>query len=77
MNKITSARITAQPKDWTDPMPRVYVTTENEQGEPEEFFLFEYYPDEIAFDPSEFVGLDMEQACSLKISKDVAYLLQS
>jgi hypothetical protein len=51
-------------------MPRVYVTLED----CEERFLFEYYPDEISFSPSEFVGLTMEEAKNLKFEKDVAFL---
>jgi len=68
--KIVSARITDQPKSMFDPMPRVYATTDDGQ----ECFLFEYYPDEISFTPSEFVGLDLEQATNLKGKKDRAYL---
>lgn len=74
MNKIVSARITEQPVNLFDPMPRVYATVEESDGELNEFFLFEYYPDEITFSPSEFIGLDLEQACSLKGAKDRAYL---
>ena len=69
MNLITAARITELPKTWSDPMPRVYVTLDGE-----EVFLFEYYSDEISFTPDEFLGLNAEQACSLKGAKDRAYL---
>ncbi len=41
---IVSARITALPKTFSDPMPEVYVTMEDGN----EHLLFEYYPDEIS-----------------------------
>lgn len=68
--KITSARITAMPKDFFDPMPQVFVTLENGKEE----FLFEYYPDEISFSPNEFVGLTMDEARHLKFQKDKNFL---
>ena len=43
--KVVSARITEQPKGLFDPMPKVYVTTEDGV----EQFLYMYYPDEISF----------------------------
>jgi len=67
---ITSARITAMPKDFFDPMPQVHATLENGKEE----FLFEYYPDEISFSASEFVGLTIEQAKHLKFQKDKKFL---
>lgn len=68
--KIIKARITEMPKRIFDPMPQVFVTTEdgNEQ------YLFEYYPDEIAFSPMEFVGLTLDEARTLKGKKDRQYL---
>lgn len=66
--KIKSARITAS-KDIFD-IPKVYVTTEDGK----EQLLFEYYPDELMFSPSEFVGLTIKEANTLKFKKDVAYL---
>jgi hypothetical protein len=68
--KIISARITAMPKSLFDSMPQVYVTMEdgNEQ------FLYEYYPDEISFSPSEFVGLTKDEAKHLKFVKDKIFL---
>jgi hypothetical protein len=72
MSTIKAATITAMPKSFMDSMPRVLVTTE-EQTEPNEF-LFEYYPDEISFNPSEFLGLTIEEARSLKGKKDRQYL---
>ena len=68
--KITSARITDMPTSMFDPMPRVYVTT----ADMREHFLFEYYPDELTFGTHEFIGLTLEQAGRLKMTKDVAFL---
>lgn len=69
--KVVSARITEMPKSLFDPMPRVYVTLEDKT----EHFLFDYYPDEISFTPSEFVGLTMVECIHLKFKKDRNYLL--
>lgn len=68
--KIVSARITAMPQDFFDPMPQVFVTLENGQEE----FLFEYYPDEISFTPNEFIGLTINEAKHLKFIKDKKFL---
>ena len=68
--KITSARITAMPKSLFDPMPQVHVTMEDGT----EQFLYKYYPDEISFSPSEFVGLTIDEARHLKFIKDRNYL---
>ena len=72
--KIVSARITDMPSSMFDPMPQVYVTVEESDGELKEHFLFEYYPDELSFTPVEFIGLTLEQASRRKFTKDVAYL---
>lgn len=61
------------PDSFFDEMPQVYVIYE---GEVEEKFLFEYYPDEISFTPEEFIGLTTEEARSLKGKKDKDYLLR-
>ena len=68
--KITSARITAMPKSLFDPMPEVHATFEDGT----ERMLFSYYPDEISFSPSEFVGKTIEEAIHLKFVKDRNYL---
>ncbi len=70
-NKIVSARITPLPSSLFDPMPQVWVQIE---GSDEEQKLFEYYPDEIAFSPDEFVGLSLEEGKRLKFNKDVDFL---
>jgi hypothetical protein len=68
--KIISCTITAQPKSFFDPMPKVIVTLED--GTTKE--LFEYYPDEISFTESEFIGLTEDEARHLKFVKDKRYL---
>jgi hypothetical protein len=67
---ILKARITEQPKQMFDPMPEVWVTYEDGKEEK----LFSYYPDEISFTESEFIGLTKEEAHQLFHKKDVAYL---
>jgi len=68
--KIKKASISPQPKNFLDPMPK--VTVELEDGTSEE--LFEYYPDEISFTESEFVGLTLAEARHLKFKKDKSFL---
>ena len=58
------------PKSFFDPMPKVYITLENEVEE----FLYEYYPDEISFTTSEFIGLTKDEAIHLKFVKDKRFL---
>jgi hypothetical protein len=53
-----------------DPMPQVNVTLNNG----EEKVLFEFYPDEISFEESEFIGLTEESARRLKFEKDKKYI---
>ena len=69
--KIKSARITDLPKNIFADMPAVFATLE---GEEKEVQLFFFYPDEISFKESEFIGLTINQALELKHKKDVAYL---
>lgn len=58
------------PKGYFDPMPKVIATFED--GTTKE--LFEYYPDEISFSESEFIGLTEDEARHLKFKKDKHYL---
>lgn len=68
--KIVSARITEMPEKFGDPMPQVIATLEDGKDQ----MLFEYYPDEISFSPSEFVGKTIQEAIHLKFLKDIVYL---
>ena len=72
--KITSAIITAMPRPMPegmfDPMPEVVATFEDGTTKP----LFSFYPDEITFQASEFIGLTEEEAKALRHRKDVAFL---
>lgn len=58
------------PKGMFDPMPKVNVKLSN--GEEKE--LFEFYPDEIDFIESEFIGLTIEEAKNMKYHKDIEFL---
>lgn len=68
--KIAAATIGPMPTGMSDPMPIVTVTFED--GEVKE--LFSFYPDEISFAESEFIGLTEDEAQELRHKKDVAYL---
>jgi hypothetical protein len=68
--KITHAEISRMPLTFMDPMPQVTVSFEDGTTKT----LFSYYPDEISFTASEFVGLTESEAHDLKHKKDVAYL---
>jgi hypothetical protein len=68
--KIVSCSISAMPVKLFDPMPQVTVTYENGTHE----MLFEYYPDEISFTSSEFIGKTKQEALQLFHKKDVDYL---
>ena len=52
------------------PMPEVKVQFNNG----DEKTLFEFYPDEISFKESEFIGLTEESARRLKFEKDKRYI---
>jgi hypothetical protein len=56
------------PKSFFDPMPEVHATFTD--GNERKLF----YPDEISFQPAEFVGLTEREACLLRHIRDVAYL---
>lgn len=72
--KIVSARITKMPRPMPDgmfdAMPEVHVTLPSGK----EHYLFTYYPDELSFEPNEFVGLTLDEARGLKFKKDVQYI---
>jgi hypothetical protein len=68
--KIVSARITPLPKSLRDPLPEVWVRFEDGNEEK----AFDYYPDELSFQPQEFVGLTVSEARALKVKKDLDYL---
>jgi molybdopterin-guanine dinucleotide biosynthesis protein A len=72
--KIISAIITAMPRPMPegmfDPMPEVVATFEDGTTKP----LFSFYPDEITFQASEFIGLTEQEAKALRHRKDVTFL---
>lgn len=75
--KIIAARIGPMPRPMSaglagafDPMPDVTVTLED--GEVKR--LFEFYPDELSFTESEFIGLTECEAHALRRQKDIDYL---
>ncbi len=70
MQRIVAAKIGPMPSGFSDPMPTVTVTFAD--GEVKE--LFSFYPDEINFAESEFIGLTEDEAHELRHKKDVAYL---
>ncbi len=67
---IASAIITEMPKNIFDKMPEVIATFTDDSVKT----LFSYYPDEISFSPSEFIGLTEDEARQLRHKKDVRYL---
>jgi hypothetical protein len=58
------------PEGMLDPMPVIRATFAD--GQTRE--LFRFYPDEITFEPGEFVGLTFQAACQLRFKRDVDYL---
>lgn len=70
--KIVKCSIGPYPKSRMDfgNIPHVKVVFED--GEEKDLFTF--YPDELRFSESEFIGLTEEQARKLRHDKDVAYL---
>lgn len=68
---IAACKIGPYPKSFFDlDMPKVAVTYNDGKEET----LFQFYPDELSFSESEFIGLTRDQAMSLRHRKDVAYL---
>ena len=72
--KIKSVTITPMPRPMPegmfDPMPEVIATFEDGTQKT----LFSFYPDEVSFRASEFVGLTEEEAHTLFRQKDTTYL---
>jgi hypothetical protein len=58
------------PEGMFDPMPKVNVRLSNG----EERTLFKFFPDEISFNESEFIGLTEESAYRLKFEKDKKFI---
>ena len=58
------------PEGMFDKMPSVKVIFDNGQ----EKTLYDFFPDEISFVPSEFIGLTEKLAFDLKFEKDKFYL---
>lgn len=58
------------PEGMFDRMPSVNVTLSSGKT----LTLFEYYPEEISFVESEFIGLTVAEAESLLTQKDVKFL---
>jgi hypothetical protein len=67
---IVSVIISPIPVEISDPLPVITATFSDGAVKR----LFSYFPDEISFLPSEFVGLTEEEASQLKGKKDRVYL---
>lgn len=70
--RIVSATISPMPAEVWDQIPLPVITATFDDGSVKE--LFSYFPDEISFLPSEFVGLTDAEARALKSKKDKTYL---
>lgn len=74
LNKIVKCKIYTYPRPMPegifDPMPQVWVTLNNGT----KLKLFEFYPDEIDFQETEFIGLTIEQAHELRREKEIQYI---
>lgn len=58
------------PEGMSDSMPSVKVKF----SDGEEKTLFEFYPDEISFTESEFIGLTESKARKLRTKKDIEFI---
>jgi hypothetical protein len=58
------------PEGMFDTMPSVFVTLSNGES----LNLFEYYPDELSFKETEFIGLTVAEAKRLRTLKDIKYI---
>lgn len=70
--KIVECRITP-PKGLfeIDNLPKIFVKLE---GETDEKYVLEFYPDEISFSPEEVIGKTIIEVHNLKFRKDKVYL---
>ena len=68
--RIVSVKISSMPVEIADPLPDVVATFDDGSVKR----LFDYFPDEISFLPTEFVGLTEDEARALKATKDAVYL---
>ena len=72
--KITKCQIGPYPRNWMESLtvglPKVHVTFEDGS----EKDLFTFYPDELSFRESEFVGLTEDEARDLRTKRDISYL---
>jgi hypothetical protein len=69
--RIVSVRITDRIKRLLDPKPQVWVRLDVGDAE---YFLFDFYNDEIDFTEAELIGLTRSEAQDLYHKKDVAWL---
>ena len=58
------------PDEMFDPMPKIKVRFDNGEAKA----LYEFYPDEISFVESEFIGLTEESAYRLRFDKDKKFI---
>ena len=70
LNVIITPMPRPMPQGMLDPMPEVIATFEDGSIKT----LFSFYPDEVSFHASEFIGLTEQEARSLFHQKDTAYL---
>jgi hypothetical protein len=67
---ILRCEITRCPREIDEPLPEVRVMLSDGSQQS----LFRFYPDEINFEPSEFIGLTLDEARALYGTRDRAYL---
>lgn len=70
MPTIVGCKIGPYPKSFLDPKPKVHVVFDDGS----EKDLFSFYPDELFFSESEFIGLTEAQARQRFFEKDRTYL---
>lgn len=68
--RIVSVVISPIPMEVWEPLPEIVATFSDGSVRR----LFTYFPDEISFLPSEFVGMTEDEARALKAKKDTVYL---